>query len=216
MLVSPTEPKVLKQLGRVSSRPEKYGVDYLLTSPLGLIGIQRKELSDLVASLKDGRLSLEIGQMRSLDVGIVLIEGRAQWTNDGYLLLAGRSSISRAQLLGLSWSMQLEGFWMGWSTTLNDTYEYLSMLSRWSQKKEHHGIGGRPKAKGVWGKAENRDWGIHLLQSFPGIGKGTASEIYDYFGGVPMRWDCEMEELETVPGVGKVRARKMYEGLESE
>jgi len=67
MLVAPTEPMTLKALGTVSLVPEDYGSDFLWASPVfGLVGVQRKEASDFVASVMDGRLDKELAQMKQL------------------------------------------------------------------------------------------------------------------------------------------------------
>ncbi len=72
----------------------------------------------------------------------------------------------------------------------------------------------RPKARGLWGEASNREFGIHLLSSFPGISAVIAGRVFDYFGGVPLKWSVEMEEMLMVEGVGVERVRRMWKGLE--
>ena len=79
-------------------------------------------------------------------------------------------------------------------------------------KATHKGIMTRPKPTTLWGTRNDRDFGIHVIQSFDGIGPGVAGAIFDRFG-VPLRWTVTKEELETVPGVGKKRAGKMWECL---
>jgi len=54
--------------------------------------------------------------------------------------------------------------------------------------------------------------GIHLLQSFPGVGPTIAGRIYDHYERVPMSWDDDVH-LEDVPGVGKEKANQMREAL---
>ena len=70
----------------------------------------------------------------------------------------------------------------------------------------------RPKPQTVWGNRNDRDFGIHLIQSFDGIGPGVAGAIFDKFG-VPLKWTINLDDLESVPGVGKKRAAKMWRTL---
>jgi Holliday junction resolvasome RuvABC DNA-binding subunit len=79
-------------------------------------------------------------------------------------------------------------------------------------KADHKGINIRPKPQTKWGSRLDRDWGIHVIQSFDGVGPGVAGAIFDRFG-VPMRWTITRKDLESVPGVGPKRAAKMWETL---
>lgn len=212
MLISPTEPALLKDIGRVSSTPEQYGVDFLWPSHAGLVGVQRKEIKDLIASLRDGRLAKEMGQWGRLDIVILIVEGRMQWSTEGYLL--STRQFTKTQLLGVLFSVQMTGAWCLQTETMGDTALYVKSLETWLSKDRHGSLRTRPKAQGSWGAADNREWGIHLLQSFSGIGNGVAGNIYDYFGGVPLKWTCTEGELMDVKGVGRLRAMKMMEALD--
>lgn len=215
MLISPTEPAPLRTLGTTSSVPETVGVDYLQHSPaLGLVGVQRKELNDLVASVQDGRLSKELAQMKRLAISVLLLEGRWQWTSDGYAIT--NTSWTRAQHHGLIWSVQLSGYWIASVETMAESMQWLSLFQKWLEKSTHGSLApSRPKASSTsaWGKADNRDFGIHLLQSFDGVGTGTAASIFDHFGGVPLQWTVNEKELQEVKGVGKGRAKALVNAL---
>lgn len=215
MLVSPTEPKLLRTLGKTSLVPESYGVDFLFTSPVfGLVGVQRKEIKDLVASVNDGRLAKELAQMKALGQAMIVIEGKPQWSNDGSMI----TSFSRwtiAQHLGTMWSMQLAGYWIATSASVDETSVLLSLFGRWIEKSRHVGLVSRPKPKDEFGRAGNRDWGIHLLQSFQGIGAEVAGRIYDHFDGVPLRWTVSEMDLLDVEGIGKTRAKSLMRSLQT-
>lgn len=214
-LVSPTEPAAIRALGRSTLLPEEYGVDVMFASKLGLVGVQRKELTDLVASIRDGRLGQELAQMQRLNVGIVLMEGDWQWTRDGESLRV--RGMSRTQVRGLEFSLQSRGYWTLTSLDTEDTIECLSQLRRWCEKDSHSSLSTRPKVPaGAWGKRTNRDWGVYVLQSFPGVGAGMAERIYDHFNGVPLTWTTDVEGLQDVPGIGKKRARQMIGALEDD
>lgn len=216
MLISPTEPKRIQSLGKVSSIPERHGADILIIEPevRGLFGIQRKEVSDLLASIQDGRLGKEVSQMQRLAIRALIIEGKMSWTNDGELV-RDYSSISRSGFRRLLYSIRARGVWVEWSDNLNDTVEVISDMERWASKAEHTSLLARPGPKSSgWGKITNKDWAVHILTSFPGIGVKTAQEIYRYFGGVPLAWEADEHTLAQVPGIGKVRARSMTQALD--
>ncbi len=82
-------------------------------------------------------------------------------------------------------------------------------------KADHKGINIRPKPVTKWGQRNDRDFGVHVIQSFDGIGPGVAGAIFDRYG-VPMRWTVTKKDLESVPGVGAKRAAKMWETLNGE
>lgn len=179
-----------------------------------MVGVQRKEIHDLIASRADGRLARELAQMKQLDIAILLVEGRLQWTSDGQLL-SSRSKWTRSQHLGMIFSIQSTGIWVHSSSNLMDSREYLEHLERWFQKERHAGINVRPKPTTAWGQRTDRDWAIHVIQSFDGIGPGVAGAIFDKFG-LPLRWTVTESELQTVPGVGKKRAGKIWGVLNRE
>ena len=202
----------MRKLGTTSSQPERYGADFLMFSPhIGRVGVQRKEIHDLIASLHDGRLSREIPQLQSLDMAVLVIEGRLEWTNDGFLFLENKYEFTKAQFLGICWSLYLNGVLPSFTGSQTETIEYLSLFSRWIQKERHTSLTSRSKAvaKNLYGTRESRDWQIHVMEGFPGVGYGRATNIVDYFGGLPLAWTGSLKE---VPGIGPKTAKKL-EGL---
>jgi len=219
LLVAPTEPRPLKALGTSSLTTERNGVDFLWGvggqgRGRGLWGVQRKEVRDLLASLADGRLSRELGQMGRLTQAVLLIEGRLTWTLDGQLAAAHPgSSISRPAFRALLYSVQARGVWVEYADSLADTAEVLRGLHSRSHKGGASSLAGRPKPTGLWGTATSRDWAVHVLTSFEGVGPGLAAAILDHFGRLPLAWTVDAAELQQVRGLGKVRAARMVEAL---
>lgn len=208
MLVSAAEPASLRTLGQYSPLPESFGVDFLIPCQLGMVGVQRKEIHDLIASRSDGRLARELAQMKQLDVAIILVEGRLKWTPDGQLSTS-RSKWTRAMHLGLLFSVQSSGIWVNSSTDLSDSREYLTCLENWFQKDKHQGITVRPKPQTVWGNRDDRDYAIHFIQGLDGIGPKVAGDIFDKFG-MPFTLTVTVEDLMSVSGVGPKRAEKIW------
>lgn len=207
MLVSPTEPSELKLLGTVSSIPEKYGVDFLIPSPVfGRVGVQRKEVKDLVASLHDGRMD-SLWKQRELGQAIWLIEGEIRWTNDGELLSsATRTKYTKAMHLGVLLSLQSKGCWVLNSTSLTDSIVLLSSLSRWLTKEKHTSLLVRPGPTSLVPGGDLTDRRIHVMQGFEGVGYEKARGIVEEFGGLPFTLT---EDLTKVKGVGKKLAEKI-------
>ncbi len=213
ILVSPTEPSIFHELGKVSSLSEKYGSDFLILAKTTRIGIQRKVFpNDLLASLADGRLYDQIRKMVELDHAILILEGYGQWTTEGTLMHT--VSFTRDQLHGLMMSLAFEfGIQVFQVRGTDETIQLLTNLEKWVHKPAHTSLLRRPgPPKDSWNQKSERMNGIHLLQSFPGIGPTIAGRIYDYYGRVPMGWD-ENVQLEDVPGVGKEKANQMREAL---
>ena len=213
ILVAPSEPPALKKLGKSSALPESYGVDFLWSGHGGLAGVQRKELGDLVASLRDGRLAKEMGQMKQLTWAGLVVEGHGRWTGDGQLVSTYKH-FTRKHLVGVLSSVQADGVKVYVSGGLQETAAVIPMIVEWTGKSEHGGLVGRePIVRDRWGTAVSKAFGIHLLCGLPGVGPKTAEAIWDKFGRVPWRWDVTDEQLLEVDGVGKGTVEKIRRAL---
>ena len=210
MLVSPAERSPFTDLGPTSSIPETLGSDFLIHSPLfGVVGVQRKEITDLVASLSDDRLAREVIQMKELDVGIWLIDGRMEWSGSGQLL-STRTAYTQSQHLGLVFSLNSQGFWVLRSSSVRDSMNLLSSLEKWLQKPSHHSLNHRAPAKGVFGKPDRTEWQIHFLQGLPGVGYERARDMVAHYQGLPVRLRDSVN-LEDVSGIGTKTAKRIKE-----
>ena len=210
LLIAPTEPAAIRAIGTTSSVPEKYGADVLCFPGGGILGIQRKEIGDLVASLRDGRIAREFAQMRQLHRAIVLIEGNWNWRYDGESTTV--RGFNRDQYYGVCLSIQAQGFWLIITADLAETVRFLERFPAWAQRRDHDSLLARPKASSRWGRPDSREWGIHFWQSFDGISIRRARALYEALG-VPLKWTCSESDLLSVEGIGKVTARKLYDAL---
>ena len=207
LIISPTEPLALRVLGITDLLPEEYGADYLFSARSGLVVVQRKSFTDLIASLRDGRLARELPAMRQADHPILLVEGRPLWTDQGMLISVDRP-YHRTEWYGFCLSVQHEyNISMVLTDDINDTAAWMRHAPTWFDKPEHLSLLARPKPVDNLGNMAARDFGINLLQSFPGFGPKVASNVYDHFGRVPIRSDTTAKELQQISGVGKVRAQ---------
>lgn len=214
MLISPAERDAgLLSLGTVSSVPERYGADFLLFSPVfGRVGVQRKTIADLVASVHDGRLEREISQLKVLDQSIFLLEGTPQWTNESILLSQSPTKYSKAMHLGIIFSLQAEGSWILQPSSSQESIEFLSSLERWMKKSRHGTLRRRSGPVSPWGTADSKDWQIHVMQGFPGVGYEKAKAIVESNGGLPLRLK-EGVMLQNAKGVGAKLERSIMEAL---
>ena len=201
-MISPTEPPGFRVLGPVSGVPEKYGVDFFIPSPLyGKVGVQRKEIGDLVDSIQDGRVEREIWQQRDLGQAIWLIEGRVEWTGEGLLLSsATRQRYTRTMHLGVLLSLQSYGYWILSSQSLQDSIVLLSSLNKWLMKARHTSLLQRPSMRSQVA-GDLTDERIHIMQGFPRVGYDRAKRIVEHYGGLPFRMGDGVD-LTDVAGVG--------------
>lgn len=214
MWVSPAEPARLRELGKVSSQCEELGCDFLfLVKDLGLVGVQRKEFKDLIASIYDGRLYKELSQMKQLARGMFIIEGMPQWTTDGNYL--GRSNFNIAQYRGILWRLQLEGHWILHTSSMDETIGSLLHFEKWMEshatQDKVSSLSKKQNVKNEWGVSTNKEWSVSILTSF-GLGPTLAQRVYEKLG-LPIKWTVSKEELMTVDGIGKHRAEKMIRSL---
>ena len=227
ILVSPAEPKIFHSLGTVSSLAETHGSDFLIATPKGFVGVQRKAVLDFIASFLNGRLQEELMRMGGLPRRVLLIEGTPLWDFDGTIQAVSNDSSVKSRSVtqsrfrretwwGVMLTVQESGVFVMETKSLHETGQFLTRLDAWAQKEKHLSLVARPGPEGTMGgvgRVTRRAWLVHLLQSFRGIGPEAAGAIVDHFDGVPLRWTVDEKELCQVPGIGKVRAKLLLEAL---
>lgn len=215
MLIAPTEPPAIKTLGTVSPRPEMVGADILFVARKLKVGIQRKTVSDLIASVHDGRLQREVSQLQGIDIPILIVEGRPTWTLDGHLVTKGFGAAwTKAQHRGILWSAREKGIWVQETVDLDDTVECVKMFERWCQKGQHKGLVRRPGPVSIWGKVNNEDYARHLVMGLPGVGPELAERIVARYG-VPFGWRITPDDLVAIDGIGPKKAEAIWATLDN-
>ena len=208
ILVSSTEPKRFHGLGKLSTAPEKFGVDFFWTvdrdEGVARYGVQRKELNDLIASVDDSRLAKETAQIKALDRAILVIEGKLKWTAGGDLVLASskytKQAWSKNAVQSLMLSLQDRGWWLIQTANAQETVRFISNAHDWTQNT-HSTLDRRAKMSSPWGKGTDKEFAVWVLQSAPGIGPEVAKKIYDHVGPC-VGLTVDDEKLLEVDGVG--------------
>jgi ERCC4-type nuclease len=215
VIVSPTEPKVLRDLGEVSNFPEEFGCDLVFATNGHWAGIQRKEFKDLVASIRDGRLGEQVAKMRAgnLDYLLIVVEGNVKWTDSGFLVSKWGKGVTRSQVRKILWTVRQTGVWIDFSDNLDDTIRLVKAFEEWCAKEHHASLGGRPGPKTNWGTANSEDWLCHFLQGLPGIGVSTAKRMVKHFGGSPVQWTVTKEQLLEIEGLGPKKVETLWKAL---
>jgi ERCC4-type nuclease len=216
MLIAPTEPAELRAIGRVTMLPESMGADILIPHKDGFVGVQRKEYKDLLASLQDGRLYLQLAQMKRLYLAVLLIEGTPKWSKAGVLVQHARAKPwSKGHHRNLVRRIQAKGVWVEYTDSVAETIDSVKGLEAWLQKEGRSALDRRPGPpdRSIWGAADCREFQLHILQGFPGIGPIQAERIIEHFGGVPLQWTASKKELQSVPGMGRIKAARLHEAL---
>lgn len=220
MLVSPAERHTaILALGKVSSKPEKMGVDLAFKHKKKWYGIQRKEMKDFVASINDKRLPREIQQMKMLEQALLVIEGNVRFSLEGEWLgrVAGPRWTRAAHLSALL-SLQAAGVWVLNAVDQAGTADVCRAFEAWVKKGQHRLLvstrgAARPILPG-WGKAGNEDFQRHVLEGLPDTGPERATLIREEFGGLPFMWKPgALERMAGIRGIGPKTIEKYTEAI---
>lgn len=227
MKVAPSELKhapfrALTKKGKGNGKIEReHGVDFLIEHEGAKVGVQRKEIKDLVASMNDKRLATEIQLMGELDIAVLVVEGNVRWSTEGALLAGGHSSLSRwtkTSHLSLMLTVQSKGIWLINTADVGDTAIFLQTLERWVQKGEHKSLDAtRVGPKALLGSETKQHIAQrHVLSGFPHMGPERATVWINHFGGTGLVWEIGAEDMMEVPGIGATIAEDLIGVLEGE
>jgi ERCC4-type nuclease len=197
---------LLRALGTYSPLVEEWGCDFLVPTQGGWCGVQRKEVADLVASVRGDRIARELGQIAEspLVTACLVIEGHTTRYGDPFDRLG---TFSRAEYQGLILSIQSRGIWVVHTLDLEETAEWLTRLPVWLSRGTHSSLLRVPKPRRV--STMER-----LLMQLPGVSLGKAAKIVEKYPA-PFRWAVTRTELEDLPGFGQKSVGKFYDQLEA-
>lgn len=168
------------------------------------IAIERKTAQDLSDSLVDGRLFDQARRLsEAYERPMILIEG------DNIL---GRRRIDPAALYGALSSIAF-GFNIPLMFTSDprQTAEFMSVVhSRENKGKRSERIIRKDQSM------TKNEIGINVISGLPGISKVLASRMIEKFGSLANIFKATEEELKDVDGIGKAKAREVYNLINNE
>lgn len=203
----------------VDEREKKSGIPDLLkavgvnieikTLPVGdyivapEIVVERKSIRDLLSSIFDGRLFDQCNRLKEhFQHPVILIEGNVdqieEFTENSLVFYGALSSIAI-------------DFKIPVLPTPNATHTAKLLVSMSSRKEASAG----PFLKKIKKSSDIQRQQLSVLCSLPGIGEKLATRMLEKFG-TPLRvLSASSVELSKVEGLGKERAKKITEMLES-
>lgn len=173
----------------------------------GEIAVERKTVSDLIASIVEDRKRL-FNQVRGIkDMGmrpIVLVEGGSLY--DAF------SEINETAIIGaLSYLAVIEGVTVLRSENPSDTARFLYVMASHAQR----GLGYDVPLRGSLKSNDLSTAQQYLLEGLPGIGPTLARALLGHFGSVRALFEADEDALCQVPGIGRERARRVIDLLEA-
>ncbi|MDO9537872.1 MAG: DEAD/DEAH box helicase [Thermoplasmata archaeon] len=173
--------------------------DYLVSER---VGVERKEIDDLMSSIMDGRLFQQVKALkRAYQVPLIIIEGEGLYTR----------RLSADAIRGALASITVD-FGVPIMFTANDmeTAEFLLTLL-----KREVAEGRTPGIRGEKGTMLIQERQQFILEGLPNISGTMAQRLLSHFGSVKAVLDASEKELIEVNGVGKVIAKGIREAIEA-
>jgi len=218
-LISPTEPKKLRKLVKdiaiEASFCEENGADFALFTNQGIVLIQRKTISDLVASVDDGRLAMQFSLMREYgDFQVLALEGKPRYRNEQLLLGRRTGRWTRLGFRNLLRSIYyIEGIYIERTNDIQDTIECLKTLQAYFDADKHSAIHVRPRLNTSWLIPTRQERYLFFLQGLPSIKIVRAMALAEVFKSPLELFGADMQALKSVPGIGDVVAEGIYNFL---
>ena len=220
ILISPSEPAELRQMLKAVNSPlcEKLGADILAPTAKGLLGIQRKELADLIASLEDGRLAKQLPLLvNGTTLPVLLLEGEFRFNTDNHLQLGIRPTrYTRQGIHNLIRSISYcNGISVERSTSLTDTVVIVNELIDFINK-EHKSLLKRPKLQGAWGKPTPHEALGWFYQGLPACGIILSRCLMRAYPCPTDLINATYNGLMALPQIGAKRAFQIFTFLHQE
>ncbi len=165
---------------------------------IGDLGIERKTADDFVRSLFDGRLFRQLILLRrSFRRRMLLIEGRIEESE------YNRRAI-RGALLKTSGSLNIP---IVFTSDLHETAHTIQQLTL--QLLIY--AGGQIRERSMPDGETKSFYQTYILAGIPGIGVARAKALIQHFGTLSNVFKASVDEIQKVPQVGPVHAKRIYE-----
>ncbi len=174
--------------------------DYIVSDR---VGIERKEVDDLIHSMKDGRLFTQIRALkRTFPSPLMIIEGEN---------LYSRSGLGKPAIMGAIASIAVD---FGVSImTVKDAAETAELVG--TIAKREHAEGRIPALRSDKGTMLLQERQQFIIEGLPNISAVLAQRLLSHFGSAQAIMDAETAELQEVKGIGKGIAQGIKETLEA-
>lgn len=189
----------MQRLGAEIEHVDLAAADYIVGEG---VGVERKEATDFVLSIMDGRLMQQARLLKAYyERPIILIEGNIYQT---------RSAIAPEALNGaLSYLAVIEGITLMQARDSRHSAELLYTFARHSQQGLGYEISlRRNKPKDPATLAQ------FLIEGLPGVGPGGARRMLAHFGSARKMLLAEKIELGALPGVGPKTVQRILEVID--
>lgn len=175
--------------------------DYVVTGPDGGIILERKEWSDLVSSMRSGKLYQQLRMCREQDDYrvMLLVEG----SRSNAIRYANSTHYEMRRLL-TSLLATAPDIQMMFSQSYQETVGIVKDLDEWigDDKKREHKI--REAEKVPPGKRPQ-----YIIEGLPSIGPKKAKKLLDHFGSARAVITASADELQEIDGIGPKTAQKI-------
>jgi Fanconi anemia group M protein len=182
-------------------KPEQLDVgDFILSDR---VGVERKQASDFLSSLIDGRLFDQLKRLRSTYIRpILIIEGDGLYTN--------RQITSNAVNGALASILADYNIPVITTKTEIETVELLISIAR-REQTDGRAVGLRGE-KGTMSVQERQQF---IIEGLPNISATLAQRLLDHFGSVGAVMMADVDELAKVKGIGRKTAEEIKGVIEN-
>lgn len=188
--------EMLKSMGVETSRKRLDVADYVITHYSYAIAVERKDASDYVSSIADGRLFDQIYNLtKSYELSFLCIIG----TPDFYRL-------KKEAFLGSFLSIALKSRGRIIPIRVESETDFCLILKSLNKQVEN----GRLKAFPMLRKSKVED-SVAMLTAIPGIGIEKAQRLINRFGSVYGVVNASISDLMRVEGIGEKQAKRIYD-----
>ncbi len=174
--------------------------DYIVSDR---VGIERKEVDDLIHSMKDGRLFQQIRALkRTFPSPLMIIEGEN---------LYSRSGLGKQAIMGAIASITVD---FGVTVmTVKDAAETAELVG--TIAKREHAEGRIPALRSDKGTMLLQERQQFIIEGLPNISAILAQRLLSHFGSAQAIMDADAKDLQEVKGIGKGIAQGIKETLEA-
>ncbi|MBT4396789.1 DEAD/DEAH box helicase [archaeon] len=167
--------------------------------------IERKEVSDFVASIIDKRVLDQVKAMKQFSKPILIIEG----TDDIYSVRKVHPNAIRGMLAYIAIDMKIP---IIYTKDSRDTAEFLLVAAKREQDKVSKEFAIRGERKPLTPKEQKE----FIVGSLPGVGGALAKNLLNEFRSIKGIINASEDELKDVDLVGKKKAEAIKKAVEEE